>query len=271
MGRPPRIHFPGAIYHVISQGVGGMDIFTCDAERVEFLAILADVAMKTGCSILSYCLMGNHFHLLLKIGDVPMKAVMRRLLTRYARRFNIRHNRRGHLFQARYLSKLCQSQGYFEVLLVYINNNPVDSGFVEDASAWKWSSHNQIIGPIRSTLLVVDMALSLLASDRGAARRRYLSLMRNPVDPSRICFDERPLKIAPAPPCCASLGEIAQRVRDVHGLDVSIPTRSRNSKLASARIEFSKLAAASGFSVTATAAFMKVSCATVSVAITAAL
>lgn len=255
----------------MSRGVGGMDIFESDDERVEFLAILADVSMKTGCRTLSYCLMNNHFHLLLQVAQVPLENIMRRLLSRYARRFNSRRGRKGHVFQARYLSKLCISDQYYRVLLAYINNNPVADGFVTNPADWKWSSHNQLLGPIRSTLLDVGGALGRLSDDRTAAAQQYLERLAIPIDEAEIVYDERPDQPEAPPKESLSLAELGRRVAKRLGVDVSRPTRSRNAALARARREFARMAVCDGFTVSEVARFMSVSHSTVSVAVTARL
>jgi REP element-mobilizing transposase RayT len=90
MSRRQRIHFSGAVYHVMARGVNGGAIFIEDRDREEFLADLKRVADQAGAEVIAYCLMGNHFHLAIKVGAIPLRAVMQRLLTGYVLRFNAR-------------------------------------------------------------------------------------------------------------------------------------------------------------------------------------
>lgn len=190
MGREPRSFLKGVIAHVTSRGNDGQDIFLDSVDRVMFLAILSDVCRKAGASVLTYCLMGNHFHLLIEVGDVTLSRIMQRLLTRYVRYFNRRHGRRGHLFEERFLSKVCTDQGYLATLLRYIHRNPVKDGFVSGPGDWPWSTHHQIIGRLHSTLLALDRLFALLASTAEEARAAFDSIMAGPDDAAEVEFDE---------------------------------------------------------------------------------
>jgi REP element-mobilizing transposase RayT len=140
MGRRPRIYYPGAIYHVMARGVDGRNIFVDDHDRAAFLDGMRIIAREASAEIIAYCLMGNHFHLAVKVGAVPLSAFMQRLLTAYCMRFNRRHNRTGHLFQARYRALLCLDDDYLARLIRYIHLNPVRAGFVSSPGDWHWSS-----------------------------------------------------------------------------------------------------------------------------------
>jgi REP element-mobilizing transposase RayT len=141
MGRRPRIHYPGAVYHVMARGVDGRAIYTDDIDRLGFMESLERIGLETGASILAYCLMGNHFHLAIKVGSVPLASVLQRILTSYSITFNRRHGRTGHLFQARYKSLLCADDSYLVGLIRYIHMNPVRAGLVLRPEDWAWSSH----------------------------------------------------------------------------------------------------------------------------------
>ncbi len=140
MGRRPRIHYPGAIYHVMARGVDGRSIYMDDADRSAFLTAMNRVISESGATLLAYCLMGNHFHLAIKVGRTPLPILMQRLLTGYVITFNHRHERTGHLFQARYESKLCLTDAYLAALIRYIHLNPVRAGLVLKPEDWVWSS-----------------------------------------------------------------------------------------------------------------------------------
>lgn len=140
MGRRPRVHFDGAIYHVFSRGVNRQAIFTDDRDRRAFLERLKKVCADASAEILAYCLMGNHFHLAIKVAAVPISVIMQRLETSYCLQFNYRHNRTGHLFQARYNSKICLTEKYLRTVIQYIVMNPVRAGLVSKPEDWPWSS-----------------------------------------------------------------------------------------------------------------------------------
>ncbi len=140
MPRAPRIHYPGAVYHAMARGVDGRLIFCDDRDYSRFLETLRCVAADSGARIIAYCLMPNHFHSIVKVDGVPLSRLMQRILTRYAITFNLRHDRMGHLFQARYKAILCLDDAYLASLIRYIHNNPVRAHLVDRADAWKWTS-----------------------------------------------------------------------------------------------------------------------------------
>ncbi|MBI2385389.1 MAG: transposase [Elusimicrobia bacterium] len=140
MSRRPRIHFQGAVYHALARGVNGGAIYIDDRDRREFLSDLKRIEEETGAEIVAYCLMGNHFHLAVRVGAIPLRVVMQRLLTGYVLRFNARHQRTGHLFQARHKAHLCLDEAYLYRLIRYIHLNPVRAGLVADPCDWPWSS-----------------------------------------------------------------------------------------------------------------------------------
>ncbi len=140
MGRRPRIHYSGAIYHVMSRGVDRRDIYVDEADRLKFLAELDRYFGESCVRVHAHCLMGNHFHLAVQVADVCLSTPMQRLLTGYAKYFNERHGRSGHLFEARHLAKLCLDDHYLQRVIRYIHQNPVRAGFVARARDWPWSS-----------------------------------------------------------------------------------------------------------------------------------
>lgn len=146
MARGPRIHYDGAVYHVMARGVDGRDIFLDDLDRRAFLEATRLVKNEAPFTILAYCLMGNHFHFAIRVGGMPLSRIMQRLLTSYVMAFNLRHDRQGHLFQARYKAVLCRDDAYLIALIRYIHMNPVRAGIVSSPESWPWSSHFDYIG-----------------------------------------------------------------------------------------------------------------------------
>ncbi len=124
----------------MARGVDGRDTFIDEVDRRGFLGALNRICGESSAEVLAYCLMGNHFHLAIQVNAIPLSSIIHRLLTGYSTAFNIRHNRMGHLFQARYRAILCLSDAYLSVLIRYIHQNPVRAGFVAKAVDWPWSS-----------------------------------------------------------------------------------------------------------------------------------
>lgn len=124
----------------MARGVDGREVFSDDHDRAAFLETLGRVVAESGAETIAYCLMGNHFHLLFRVGVVPLSSVMQRVLTAYSTKYNRRHERTGHLFQARYKAILCLDDAYLFGLIRYIHMNPVRAGLVADPLDWPWSS-----------------------------------------------------------------------------------------------------------------------------------
>lgn len=141
MGRKPRIHFNGAVYHVMARGVDGRITFIDDHDRRAFLFAMSRICGESGAEVYAYCLMSNHFHLAIQVGRIGLSAIMQRLLTSYSTSFNSRHGRTGHLFGARYRAIICRDDAYLAVLLRYIHQNPVRAGIVASPGDWPWSSY----------------------------------------------------------------------------------------------------------------------------------
>lgn len=140
MARPLRIEFPGALYHLTSRGDGREDIYRGDGDRRIFLDVLADVCERFNWWGHAYCLMSNHYHLLMETPDANLAKGMRQLNGVYTQRFNAVHGRCGHVFQGRYKAIIVQKETYLKELARYIVLNPVRAGMVSHPVDWPWSS-----------------------------------------------------------------------------------------------------------------------------------
>ena len=172
MPRSPRLHFPDALSHVMARENGGQKIFLDPSDHRTFRNILADVKRQKPFHLYAYCLMPNHFHLLIEVDRFSISLIMNRLMLRYAKRFNIRRKRFGHVFQNRFKSILCQKDSYLLELLRYIHLNPVRAALSSTPSAWPWSSHSAYL---RDSLpQLVDAQAILPMFHRGLSRSRQL-------------------------------------------------------------------------------------------------
>lgn len=126
----------------MARGVDGRIVFIDDTDREAFLRLLDRVKIEAGAVVYAYCLMGNHFHLALKVATASLGCIMQRILTGYVITFNRRHDRTGHLFQARYKAIICVDDHHFLGTIQYIQMNPVRAGLVENAADWPWSSRS---------------------------------------------------------------------------------------------------------------------------------
>ena len=174
MPRLPRLDFPGAFHHITSRGNGGVEIFRDDGDRRLFLSLLADEVDKFAWHWHGYCLMGNHYHLLIETPQAGMVAGMCHLNGVYARRFQRKHGRRGHLFQGRYHSVLVQRDAQLLEGLRYLALNPVRAGMVARPEDWPWSHHRAYAGRAAPTAgLNLTWLQSQFADDPQASMRRY--------------------------------------------------------------------------------------------------
>ncbi len=174
MSRPLRIEFAGALYHVTSRGDGREDIFLDDSDRKLFLEVLAEVSERFNWTVHSYCLMGNHYHLLLETPDGNLSKGMRQLNGVYTQRFNRKHKRVGHVFQGRYKAIIVQKQTYLLELARYIVLNPVRARMVRSAKDWPWSSYRASAGLADCpSWLTTDWILSAFSAKRAVAIEHY--------------------------------------------------------------------------------------------------
>ncbi len=174
MARPLRVEFSGAVYHVTSRGNARKSIYLSDSDRYDFLDILNRVVERYHWLCHSYCLMGNHYHVLFETPEANLSKGMRQLNGVYTQSFNRRHRRVGHLFQGRYKAQLVEHGSYLLELARYIVLNPVRAKMVGSPADYQWSSYRSTVGlrqaePFLSTAWV----LSQFASNNQLARRRY--------------------------------------------------------------------------------------------------
>ena len=141
MARPLRIEYPGAVYHVTSRGNAQENIFTGDTDRQIFLEVLGSVVKKYNWLCHAYCLMDNHYHILVETPDPNLSLGMRQLNGVYTQDFNRRHKRVGHIFQGRYSSILVEKNAHLLELCRYIVLNPVRAGMVNKPDDWWWGSY----------------------------------------------------------------------------------------------------------------------------------
>ena len=141
MARPLRIEYPGAVYHVTSRGNARESIFLEDTDRQIFLEVLEAVVGKYNWLCHAYCLMDNHYHILVETPDPNLSLGMRQLNGVYTQGFNRRHNRVGHVFQGRYKSILVEKNEHLLELCRYIVLNPVRAGLVSNPGKGDWSSY----------------------------------------------------------------------------------------------------------------------------------
>jgi REP element-mobilizing transposase RayT len=164
----------------MSRGIDRGLLFRDDLDRQIYVETLSKNLIESAASCLAWALMPNHVHLVVRTGSRPLSAVMQRLGTGYARYFNERHGRVGHLFQGRYKSLLVEEDPHLLVLLRYVHRNPLEAGLVDSLrvlAEFPWAGHSVLMGRRRSTFQAVDTVLQLFSPDRARARRKLLHWM----------------------------------------------------------------------------------------------
>ena len=187
MPRGPRLDAPDVLHHIMARGIDRGEIFTTDADRLDFLTRLGDLATEARTSVYAWCLLSNHFHLLTRTGTAPLSTVMGRLLTGHAVRFNRRHRRAGHLFQNRFKSIVVEQEPYFpvlELLGVASGRFTVDHREISSTShrraavtARAWVSHTAIRHyGLTVTEVARELGVSRQSVVRGLERAQHLAL-----------------------------------------------------------------------------------------------
>jgi REP-associated tyrosine transposase len=174
MSRPLRLQFPHAVYHVTSRGNARQKIYDDAYDRERFFTILAHVVSRYGWLCHAYCLMDNHYHLVIQTPRANLAVGMRQLNGLYTQAYNRRHGRVGHLFQGRYNAIVVEKEPYLLELCRYVVLNPVRAKAVRHPRHWGWSSYGATAGqrPVPA-FLTVDWVLGQLGTRKQAAQVRY--------------------------------------------------------------------------------------------------
>ena len=140
MPRVRRSDLPDGVFHVTARGVDGCAIFRDDVDRVTFLRILAGTVDRDGWRVLAFCLLSNHYHLVVDTTRRRLSAGVQHLSGMHAQRFNRRHNRTGHLFGGRFAARVIDGERRLAATLDYVRQNPVRAGLVREADEWPWTA-----------------------------------------------------------------------------------------------------------------------------------
>ncbi len=181
MARPLRIEYPGAVYHLTSRGNRKEPIFLNDEDRQGFVEILEKTIRKYNWLCHAYCLMNNHYHLLVETPDPNLSLGMRQVNGVYTQRFNRVHQKSGHLFQGRFASVLVEKDSHLLELCRYLVLNPIRAGIVDYPQDWKWSSYGATACAriAKPDFLTIDWILTHFGQDKKTARSKYRAFVRN--------------------------------------------------------------------------------------------
>lgn len=183
MPRPPRLHVPGGVYHVILRGNHRQAVFIEPSDRAMLDDLVAETLERFDARAHAYCWMTNHMHLALQVADAPLGPIVRRIAGVYARRIQRRLPTTGHLFERRYRSVLVDADAHLLRLVRYIHLNPLRAGLVADPADYPWSGHRAYLGLASVPWLTTEFTLRLLGTNRNRARRAYSRLIAAGGDP----------------------------------------------------------------------------------------
>jgi REP element-mobilizing transposase RayT len=137
--RIPRTALPDGYFHVTGRGVARRTLFQDDLDYEFFRAQLLRHAERHGWTIHAYCLMPNHYHVIVEATQAGLSHGMQRLLTRYAKRFNERYDQHGHVVQGRFSSYVIETAEHFDNALAYVEANPMNAGLCGEDDRWPWA------------------------------------------------------------------------------------------------------------------------------------
>jgi len=178
MARPLRIQYPGAWYHIMNRGKNGETIFQEEADRLTFIDLLKESASMWNIKIAAYCLMSNHYHLLIQTPDENLSRCMRHINGLYTQYFNRSYKNDGPLFKGRYKAIIVDADSYLLQLLRYIHKNPLRAGVVKEIKKFYWSSHNAYLSnKTQWNWIYKDFILAMLEKDKAKRQKAYRHFM----------------------------------------------------------------------------------------------
>ena len=193
MARPLRIEYPGAFYHITSRGNERKPIYRSERDREKFLEYLKEAIEKYRINIYVYCLMSNHYHLLLETREGNLSKVMRFINGSYVTYFNKKRSRSGHLLQGRYKSIVVDKDAYCMELSRYIHLNPVRARLVSKPDEYYWSSYREYTNDSKSEWINTEWLLRQFGMKKRECQKKYQAFveeglrsnLRNPIEGSR--------------------------------------------------------------------------------------
>lgn len=180
MARPLRIEYPGAYYHVTARGNEQKDIFKSQKDREKFLSYLETTTERYGAVIHVYCLMNNHYHLMVETPRGNLSQIMKHINSSYTTYYNSKRKRAGHLLQGRYKAIIVDADEYAKELSRYIHLNPVRVGIVEKPEEYRWSSCRSYTGDTAAPeWLNTDFILGYFGKKKVTAQKKYRQFVRD--------------------------------------------------------------------------------------------
>jgi REP element-mobilizing transposase RayT len=192
MPRHARLKSDNGLYHIILRGINRQTIFEEDIDKEKFLLVLHKYKEISGYQIYAYCLMSNHVHLLLKVGEEALEQIMRRICGSYVYWYNQKYARIGNLFQDRFKSEPVEDEAYFLTAFRYIHYNPFKAGLVKNLELYRWSSY-QFYSQIQNDtlgLLETDLVMKIFDNDPKKALKSFKEFHQKENDDACLEMEE---------------------------------------------------------------------------------
>jgi putative transposase len=216
MARPLRIEYPGAVYHITSRGNDKKTVFKDETDRETFLSVLAHVNKRYHWLCHAYCLMDNHYHLLVETPDGNLSIGMRQLNGVFTQARNKRYQKNGHLFQGRYKAILIQKDSHLLEVCRYVVLNPIRARMVERLDDWKWSSYRATAGKEQPhPCLTIDWVLGQFSRTRANAEKEYRQFVKCGIGKETIWHKVKGQSILGEDDFVAGLSDHLKRHKDV--------------------------------------------------------
>ncbi|MDD2427153.1 MAG: transposase [Eubacteriales bacterium] len=193
MPRRPRINAPGMIYHIFQRGNNKEYIFDRDEDKLSILYLLEEHTQKADFELLAFVIMSNHYHLILQLKEAPMHIFMHRIISNFAKSYNKRQRRSGHVFEGRYNSIPVKDEPHLLDLLRYVHQNPVRAGICKQVHEYAWSSDQFYRKQDYEGLINTALILDSLSDKRPGAIEMYIDFMNEPVNKGTDFFESVPL------------------------------------------------------------------------------
>lgn len=191
MGRKPRLEYPGGIYHLIQRGNNRTFIFENAEDKEYLLAQILEYKEVMNFKLYGYVVMGNHYHLVLKVFDTQVSEIMHRINNKFSRYYNKKYGRTGHVFENRYKGILVVGDKYLLSLLRYVHQNPVAANMCKVIADYNWSSDKYYRSNSRCGIIDIDVILDIFSEDRPNAISHYIDFMDENKREEISVFEER--------------------------------------------------------------------------------
>lgn len=175
MARKQRIHYKGALYHVMARGNNGEYHLSKECEKIDYINVIRKYKERYGFKLYAYCIMDNHIHMLIEVDEMPLEKIMQGIQQVYTQRYNKINKRTGHIFQQRYKAIVCNKDGYLLHLIKYIHFNPVEAGITKTVD-YNWSSHHEYLQN-KNDLIETNFVLKMLSTNKMQAIKQYTEYM----------------------------------------------------------------------------------------------